>query len=127
MLMMQWEAAVPLEAFVRLLPDMATLLGNDYFSPVDPKTRQAKGFVKRVTVVLTATGRQRIGDVTDKVGPHLYGADGGGWGWQAGEWERVTVSFFLGGSISDSSRVLVWRRWPGLRGGAWGTEASGVW
>lgn len=80
MLMMQWEAAVPLEAFVRLLPDMATLLGNDYFSPVDPKTRQAKGFVKRATVVLTATGRQRIGDVTDKVGPHVYGVDGGGWG-----------------------------------------------
>lgn len=64
----QWESAVPLEAFRRLLPDLATLLGNDYFQPVDPDTRQTRGFVKKVTVALKRNGSQKTLDVTDKVG-----------------------------------------------------------
>lgn len=35
-----------------LLPDWATLSGNDFFFPTDPATGQSRGFVKKVTVPL---------------------------------------------------------------------------
>lgn len=35
-----------------LLPDFATLCGNDYFAPTDRLSGQSKGFVKKVTVPL---------------------------------------------------------------------------
>ena len=41
-----------LAGFRRLLPDLACLLGNDFFSPTDPLSGQSKGFVKKVTVPL---------------------------------------------------------------------------
>ena len=41
-----------LAGFRRLLPDLACLLGNDFFFPTDPLSGQSKGFVKKVTVPL---------------------------------------------------------------------------
>lgn len=41
-----------LAGFRRLLPDLACLLGNDFFFPTDSLSGQSKGFVKKVTVPL---------------------------------------------------------------------------
>lgn len=38
-----------------LLPDLATLSGNDFFAPTDPLSGQSRGFVKRPTVPLQVT------------------------------------------------------------------------
>lgn len=35
-----------------LLPDLATLPGNDFFFPTDPLSGQSRGFEKKVTVPL---------------------------------------------------------------------------
>ncbi|GAB5037831.1 Hypothetical protein NocV09_11300010 [Nannochloropsis oceanica] len=47
-----YVGAHSLTGFRRLLPDLACLLGNDFFFPTDPLSGQSKGFVKKVTIPL---------------------------------------------------------------------------